>query len=191
MRNPSTNKKHTTPTPIQTDKTNCLVKIPQCQIRSEFERNFTAAAISRKPKTIFICSIQTPAFGNRASICGASASTKKGMANAVENASMPAKGHRQLPCAVMTRSVPTNGAVQVKEVSVKVEAISKAPMAFVVSLLRVNASSLLVKPAGTWMKYTPNNENAKAIKNAATRRFTHGLVASRLTPPAPKTALNS
>jgi hypothetical protein len=52
----------------------------------------------------------------------------------------------------MTKSVPTNGAVQVKEVSVKVEAISKAPMAFVVSLLRVNASRLLIKPAGTRMK---------------------------------------
>ena len=53
---------------------------------------------------------------------------KKGIANTLENTNMPASGQRQLPAVVITRSVPTNGAVQVKEVKVKVKPISSAPM---------------------------------------------------------------
>src|SRR5215472_10751827 len=140
--------------PIETHvaKTTCRVKIPQCQTRSAFERNFIAAAISRNPTTTLTEIIQPPDFGSCERNCGAKARKKNGTANTVEKASMPASGHRQFPCAVMTNNVPTNGAVQVNDVSVKVEPIKRAPTTLLVSLRRVSESSLFVSASGTRMK---------------------------------------
>src|SRR5262245_61297505 len=129
----------------QTANTTWRVKMPQCQIRSTFDRNFIAAAISRKPITTCSEFIQPPDFGNRDNTCGTKARTKNGTANTVENASMPARGQRQFPCDVMTSKVPTKGAVQVNEVSVNVKPISNAPSTLLPSLLRVMRSSRLRK----------------------------------------------
>src|SRR5215469_8492063 len=109
------------PIPTHVAKTTCRVKIPQRHTRSAFERNFIAAATSRKPTMTLTEIIQSPDFGNCDRTCGASARKKNGTANTVENASMPASGHRQLPCAVITNNDPTNGAVHVNDVSVKVQ----------------------------------------------------------------------
>jgi hypothetical protein len=49
----------------------------------------------------------------------------------------------------MTNNVPTNGAVHVKDVSVNVEPINRAPTTLLPSLLRVNESSLFVRAAGS------------------------------------------
>src|SRR5215469_8472861 len=137
------------PIPTQIAKTTCRVNMPQRHTRSAFERNFIAAATSRKPTKTLTEIIQPPDFGNCDRTCGARARKKNGTANTVENVSMPASGHRQFPCVVMTNNVPTKGAVHVNDVSVKVEPINKAPTTLFPSLLRVNESSLFVIAVGT------------------------------------------
>src|SRR5688572_18887027 len=139
------------PIAIQMASTNERVKIPHFQIRSTFEINFIAAAISRKPIVTLTEFIQPPALGNCETSCGASASTKKGRAKTVENASIPTSGSCQFPCEAETRIVPTNGEVQVKLVSVKVKPISSAPTIPLPSpsFVRVRLSSLVNRVDGT------------------------------------------
>src|SRR5688572_16446887 len=116
------------PIAIQMASTNERVKIPHFQIRSTFEINFIAAAISKNPIATFTLFIQPPARGSCETSCGASASTKNGSAKTVENASIPTSGNCQLPCADETMIEPINGDVQVKLVKVNVKPISKAPI---------------------------------------------------------------
>src|SRR5215469_6328610 len=137
------------PIPTQVARTTCLVKKPQFHTRSTFERNFIAAATSRKPMMTLTEIIQLPDLGSCERICGARARKKNGRAKTVEKVSMPINGHRQFPCAVMTNRVPTNGAVQVNEVSVKVKPINKAPTTLLPSLRRVSESTLFIQPGGT------------------------------------------
>src|SRR5215469_2960974 len=137
------------PIPTQIAKTTCRVNMPQRHTRSAFERNFIAAATSRKPTKTLTEIIQPPDFGSCDRNCGARARKKNGTANTVEKASMPTSGHRQFPCAVMTNNVPTNGAVHVNDVSVKVEPIKRAPTTLLLSLRRVRESSLPVSAGGT------------------------------------------
>src|SRR5438552_9745397 len=101
-------------------------RVNTCQphTRSAFDRNFTAAASSRNPIVVLSDTIHAPPFGNRASHPGTSASTTKGKAKVVEKIASPSAGQRQLPCDAVTRSVPTNGAVQVNDVSAKVSPMS-------------------------------------------------------------------
>ena len=114
------------------------------------EINFIAAATSRKPIATLTEFIQPPARGSCETSCGASASTKNGSAKTVENASIPTSGIFQSPCDAETRIVPTNGDVQVKDVSVNVSPISSAPTIPLPSpsLLRVRLSSFVKMPVG-------------------------------------------
>src|SRR5688572_25119807 len=95
--------------------------------------------------------------------CGANANTKNGNANIVENASIPNSGIRQLPWADETMIEPTKGDVHVKDVSVNVSPINKAPTTPLPSpsLLRVKLSSLVSTFVGTLISYAPNRLNAK------------------------------
>ncbi len=130
---------------IQIASTKLRVKIPHLQIKSTFERNFIAAAISRKPNATLIEFIQPPARGKLETYCGKSARTKNGSAKTVEKASIPRSGFCQSPFEAETRIVPTNGDVQVNEVKVNVKPISNAPMIPLPSpsLLRVKLSSFV------------------------------------------------
>src|SRR5688500_12865196 len=102
--------------------------MPQPQTRSTFERNFIAAAISKKPITTLTELSQPPDLGSCETSCGASARIKNGSAKTVEKASIPITGKNQFPCAAMTSSDPTKGAVQVNEVSEKVKPIKSSAM---------------------------------------------------------------
>ena len=68
-----------------------------------------------------------PLLGSAFRLCGKRDRKKKGKANAVEKASIPAIGHIQVPWVVSTSRVPTKGAVHVKDVTEKVRPISKMP----------------------------------------------------------------
>src|SRR5689334_14281141 len=98
--------------------TTVRVKTCQLQTRSALERNFIAAAISSRPIVTFVARSQAPDFGSDPTACGTMASATNGSANTVEKASIPASGHCQAPCDATTSSVPRNGAVHVKDVSV-------------------------------------------------------------------------
>src|SRR5437763_10844977 len=96
------------------------VKTPSCHTKSALERNFTAAASSKKaikPLTVFS---QEPDFGNLPRNCGNMASKKNGRAKAMLKPSMPTTG-KSLDAAVavapfepaeLPSTVPTNGTVQ-------------------------------------------------------------------------------
>ena len=79
---------------------------------------------------------QPPDRGSCETSCGARARTKNGRAKTVENASIPRMGYIQSPCAAITSSVPTNGAVHVKEVSENTNPISSTPATLPDSLPR-------------------------------------------------------
>src|SRR5437870_13264068 len=83
------------------------------QIRSTFEMNLSAAAISKKPITTFTLFIHVPERGSDFIICGKTASRKKGSAKIVAKATMPMSGTNHCPREKVTMSVPTNGTVQV------------------------------------------------------------------------------
>src|SRR5215211_1198767 len=104
------------PIAIQIDNTTSRIKMPHFHTRSTFERNFIAAATSRKPIVTLTEFIHPPARGSCEINWGSNASTKNGKAKTVENASMPTNGIFQFPCEAVTRIVPTNGDVHVNEV---------------------------------------------------------------------------
>src|SRR5215213_92706 len=175
------------PIAIQIASTTGRVKIPQCQTKSTFERNFIAAATSRKPIETLMEFIQPPARGSCETHCGTSASTKNGKAKTVEKASIPRSGICQLPCDAETRIVPTNGDVQVNEVSVKVKPIKSAPTIPLPSpsWLRVRLSNLVKTEVGTLISYEPKRLKAKKRKIPVIKRLTQGFAAKRFIPAAP------
>src|SRR5271167_3760783 len=94
------------------------------QMRSTFEKNFSAAAISRKPITTFTLFIHVPERGSDFIAFGKSASRKNGAAKILANTTMPRSGTNHDPRENATISVPTNGTVQVKLVSEKTNPMS-------------------------------------------------------------------
>src|SRR5436853_5692836 len=84
-----------------------------CQTKSAPDKNFSAAASSRKPINAFTETSQPPDFGSFASHCGNSASRKNGEANAAPNTIMPSVGQSAPLRAVVASNVPPNTTVQV------------------------------------------------------------------------------
>src|SRR5687768_192480 len=107
-------------------KTGCVRK-PRRHCKSTLERNFSAAASSRKPMKALTVTSQEPDFGILARYEGNSASRKNGEAKAVLKASMPTIGQTRSPCVAEASNPPTKPNVQVKEVSVKVSPIKSGP----------------------------------------------------------------
>ena len=85
----------------------------------------------------------------------------------------------------MTSSVPMNGAVHEKVVSVKVSPISSVASVWLPPCFRVSESSLLTSAGGRPKSNTPNRLSANATKMPVMRRFTQGLAAKRLRLVAP------
>src|SRR5437764_3659815 len=94
------------------------------QMRSTFEMNFSAAAISKNPITTFTLFIHVPERGSCFIRFGKSASKKNGSAKIVAKTTIPISGTNQEPRENVTISVPTNGTVQVKLVSEKTKPMS-------------------------------------------------------------------
>src|SRR5438552_756598 len=94
------------------------------QIRSTFEKNLSAAAISRKPITTFTLFIHVPERGRDFIRFGKSARIKNGAAKIVAKTTMPISGTNHEPRLKATISVPTNGTVHVKLVSEKTKPMS-------------------------------------------------------------------
>ncbi len=69
---------------VQAPRTTVRVKTPHDHTRSAFERNFIAAAISRKPITTFTRASHGPDRGSWLTSCGAIASATNGSAKVVE-----------------------------------------------------------------------------------------------------------
>lgn len=67
-------------------------KIFHLRAISALERNFSAKANSRKPKTTFTLLIQLPDLGNELSHAGNAANNPNGIANAMENPNITKKG---------------------------------------------------------------------------------------------------
>src|SRR6476469_732992 len=101
---------------------------------------------------------------------------------------MPAIGIVHEPWDANTSSVPTNGAVQVTEVSVKVAPIRSAPSELPGVVWRAARSAELATCHGIPISNQPNRLAANSTNSAASTRFTHGSEARRLRPDAPKIA---
>ena len=182
-----------TPIAIQIASTTLRVKIPHFQTRSTFDKNFIAAATSKKPIATLTEFIHPPARGSWAIHCGTSARTKNGKANTAEKASMPTSGRCQSPCEAETSIVPTNGDVHVNDVSVNVSPISRAPITPLPSpsCVRVMRSSFVKTPVGMFISYAPNRLNAKKRNMPVISRLIHGFAAKRLIPAAPTNIASS
>src|SRR5688500_2989554 len=94
---------------------------------SAFDANLIAAPTSSSPMSTRIVRIHSPALGRRATYRGASASRKNGSAKAAEYTSTPTTGVIHDPRDARTSRVPTEGAVQVTDVSVNVAPMRSAP----------------------------------------------------------------
>ena len=132
---------------VHATSTTPRVKMPHDQTRSAFDRNFIAAAISRKPMTTFTRASHGPDRGSWLTSCGAIASATNGSAKVAEYASSPAIGRCHSPWAATTSRVPMNAAVHVSDVMVKVSAISSVPAADV-PRRRDMPSSRDIRPTG-------------------------------------------
>ena len=124
---------------------------------SAFDKNLSAKASSRKPRTTLTFVIQLPDFGKELSQAGKAAKKPNGMAKARENPSMTKKGP-VVDFADSTSADPTIGPVHEKETNASVKAIKKMPMIPPVS---ESLSDLLVQELGSVISKYPKNENAK------------------------------
>src|SRR4051812_44402146 len=95
-----------------------------CQMRSTFEKNLSAAAISKKPITTFTLFIHVPERGSDFIRLGKSARMKNGAAKILAKTTIPISGTNQVPRLKATISVPTNGTVHVKLVREKTNPMS-------------------------------------------------------------------
>ena len=83
--------------------------------------------------------------------------------------------------------MPTNGAVQVNDVSAKVSPMSSVDVG--PPAVRLLASTRVSSALGSRMLIQPNNPNAKTTNNTVMAMLSQGSAASRLSPVAPKTAV--
>ena len=95
--------------------------------KSTFDRNFTAAANSIKPKSTFTMFIHDPLFGSAFSKLGNSAKRTNGLAKAAEKPIIPMIGKNQSPPVVAANTAPTNGAVHENDTALMVIAMNKIP----------------------------------------------------------------
>src|SRR5690554_4339686 len=103
---------------------------PQPCTKSAFDKNFSAKANSKNPKTTLIVLSQPPDFGSEFNQLGKRAKRAKGKANATPNPTIPAVSCIAPPSAVSepAKSEPKIGPVQENETIAKVRAIKKIPM---------------------------------------------------------------
>ena len=95
--------------------------------KSTFDRNFTAAANSIKPKSTFTMFIHEPLFGKVFSKFGKRAKSTKGLAKAAEKPIIPMIGKNHSPPVVAANTAPTKGAVHEKDTALMVIAMNKIP----------------------------------------------------------------
>src|SRR5262249_41630750 len=143
---------------------------------------------SRKPMITLTLFSHPPEDGRELSHFGNSASTKKGAAKAVANASIPMADQNHSPCVAATSTVPTKAAVHVNEVSVKVR-----PMTNVAASVQLCARESRLDRSfdGSRISNIPKRLSAKSTKSAVRKRFIHGLAASLFTPAGPATSVNA
>src|SRR3954468_7962213 len=99
------------------------VKIPACTTRSAFDANFSAKAISRKPRTTFTEFNQPPDFGKEFNQPGKAANTPKGKDNEIAKPNIPQNGPAIFPVpAAWTNNVPMIGPVQENDTNANVNA---------------------------------------------------------------------
>src|SRR5687768_2692059 len=107
----------TTHIPINTSR----FKKPHCFTRSALDKNFTAMASSRKPKTTFTLVNQPPDFGNDCSQPGNMANKANGNANARPKPARPTVNGHAPSAAVPANNDPKIGPVHEKETMANVK----------------------------------------------------------------------
>src|SRR5918993_406075 len=114
---------------IQIAKKTSRFKIPQCSTRSAFDRNLTARASSRKPKTILTDVSHPPERGREFNQLGNKANNPKGKASARPNPVMPIVSCIAPPLVERdpARSEPNIGPVHEKDTRASVSAIKNMP----------------------------------------------------------------
>src|SRR5690606_37197770 len=151
-----------------------------CQLyaRSTFDKNFNAKANSKKPSTTFTLFNQPPELGNDLSIDGNMANSTKGMANAMENPSIPMAGPNRSPfVAASTNKVPIMGPVQEKDTTAKLADMKNKPTH---PPLSEPATILLTKLLGRVISKAPKNDAAKTTSNRKKKKLNIPLVESAL-----------
>ena len=108
---------------------NSRLSTPQSPIRSALDKNLSARANSKNPKTTFNCVIQPPDLGRRSKLLGNRANKTNGKASATPNPSIPIESCIA-PWVLVNepaKSDPNIGPVQENETTAKVKAIKKTP----------------------------------------------------------------
>ncbi len=129
---------------------------------------------------IFTEFIQLPLFGSDLRTDGKTASRKNGAENTAAKTVTPSSDQSQSPCRAATITVPTNGTVQVKEVSENVSAIRRMPMR---PPVRDDWRSTAVNQVdGKRISTTPNRLRANTIKTRAIRALMNGAGSQTVDP---------
>src|SRR5687767_13586371 len=150
-----------------------LFNKPHCFTRSALEKNFTASANSKNPRTTFTSVIQPPDRGNDCNQWGNIANKANGNPRAKPNPAAPTV-NGQAPCsATPTSKVPRIGPVQENETIASVAAIKNIPPRSPSPDLE---SILLARPDGRPISNKPKKDSANTTKMAKKVRFSQTLV---------------
>ncbi len=150
-----------------------LFNNPHCFTRSALERNFTAMASSRNPKTTFTVLSQPPDFGNDCNQPGNIANKAKGKAKARPNPASPTVNGHAPSVNVPANKEPRMGPVHEKETIANVNAMKKIPPR---SLIPDLVLILFANPEGRVISKYPKNEIAKTTKMPKNKIFNQTLV---------------
>src|SRR5574344_407251 len=152
-----------------------LGRMPQPYAKSATDKNFSAKANSRNPRTTLTVFNHPPDLGKRCKTFGNIAKKANGMAKARAKPNMPTAGPTTEPLvAASTNKVPIMGPVQEKDTSTKVNAIKK--MLSMPVVLSACWSILLVQDAGKTMSKAPKKEMAKKTNRAKNSKLKKALV---------------
>ena len=139
------------------------------------DRNLTAIASSRKPRTTFTDVSQPPDFGSEWSQLGNMAKMARGRASPNPNPAIPKVNCIGPPSdeRAPTRRVPSIGPVQENETMARVRAIKKIPTKFPIPDLE--SAPLAILPGSVISKY-PKKDIANTMNIAKNSRFSQTLV---------------
>ncbi|MNL15153.1 hypothetical protein D3C87_1361240 [compost metagenome] len=148
------------------------------------DKNFSASANSKNPKTTFTLFNHPPDFGSDFKSDGNMANKPKGIANAMENPSIPMAGPNRSPFdAASTNKVPIIGPVHEKETKERLKAIKKRPTNPPLSDL---ASILLTNELGSVISNAPKKDAAKATNSRKNIKLNIPFVDKALSASDPK-----
>src|SRR6478735_480553 len=163
------------PMMIQIAKKTSRFRMPQCSTRSAFERNLTANANSRKPKTILTVVSQPPERGNELSKLGNKANIVNGNANANPNPAIPMVNCTAPPFVdnEPASKDPRIGPVQENDTSAKVSAMKNIPT---MPPTCDFSSALFAMLLGNVISNKPKKLRANTTKMAKKTRLSHTFV---------------